>query len=506
MESLLKLVRTTIIIFIVCIFNPGEINSQTYKIDSLEREIARRTGKEKLRPMVKLAIQLASIDPRRMQQLASRISSEAREFSDTLFWIKGERLLAAAYRRLEKMDSSNFVSLRILPIARKESITEYGWLLNGLALGQMYYGQYDLSLKCFFELYDIAVSQKDTETISSTLNNIGLVYYKLENFTKAIDYFEKASRDCAKEDLIHRHINLTLCYIYTNRLSLARQFILKMQNGEEAEEYRLDILHAWGRYYLQRHDTDSAMLRFTDCLREAEKRKSIEYQIVSSAELAEIFAGKKEIDRAENYFTKAATIAAYSTYAEETMSVFRLTGKFYEQKGDLAKSLTYYKKHLALKDSIYGKGVLNKLITIENDFISRQKDIEIMQQKELLESQRLKAERRKIITLFSLAFCILLILLLASMYRLYRRKRVDNRILESKVESRTRELEALYVESEKRLQNELTLYRRRCKQFEDTVLNIAAVCDLGMKDESKNLYFEKIKVVTDGIFQASKRD
>ena len=76
-----------------------------------------------------------------------------------------------------------------------------------------------------------------------TLNNIGLVYYKLEDYDKALNYYEQSlsmRNERNSEDAITL-INMSLCHAYKSNFPLAKDFVrqaLDHCNNECSKNFR----------------------------------------------------------------------------------------------------------------------------------------------------------------------------------------------------------------------------------------------------------------------------
>src|SRR5690606_30879793 len=85
------------------------------------------------------------------------------------------------------------LSQKGLLIAQRNNIDhEVGEILNIMGISYALQGEYGKSLDYFFKR--LVLSQSKDTIDSHSYNNIGLVYYKLQNFPRAIMYYKKALR------------------------------------------------------------------------------------------------------------------------------------------------------------------------------------------------------------------------------------------------------------------------------------------------------------------------
>ena len=68
---------------------------------------------------------------------------------------------------------------------------EYKKILNGLAVAYTFKAEYDKALEYNFQSLVVREAEGDKAEISITLNNIGLVYFKLHNYEGALKYYNQ---------------------------------------------------------------------------------------------------------------------------------------------------------------------------------------------------------------------------------------------------------------------------------------------------------------------------
>lgn len=111
--------------------------------------------------------------------------------NDSLKIVMSYRLKGATLRRMEKLDEALAMATKTFLIAKRNNfVDEMKFLLNTMALIYTNKAQYDLALDCNFQSLIVRELQGDQSEISVALNNIGVAYFKLRNYNRALEYFK----------------------------------------------------------------------------------------------------------------------------------------------------------------------------------------------------------------------------------------------------------------------------------------------------------------------------
>src|SRR4029453_9603682 len=100
---------------------------------------------------------------------------------------------------------------------------------NGLAIGYTFQGRYDEALTCYMRVLELLEENDDKKERSVILNNVGLVYFKLNDYDKALFYYDK-SLQLKKQlenpvDLDILLLNISQCHAYKSNFVLAKKFM-----------------------------------------------------------------------------------------------------------------------------------------------------------------------------------------------------------------------------------------------------------------------------------------
>lgn len=203
--------------------------------------------------------------------------------------------------------------------------------------------------------------------MSSTLNNIGNVYARVEDWDKAVTYFQK-SKDLAMETSNQKIysvslINLASCYSAQKKYALAITHYLEALNLENAQNDPLSLalihsnlghlyfnvglpekaatfLHKGKRYYEYIEKTDSLSWELNSLL------------TTNRNDLGEYYISVGQLDSAKYYFEMAIKSAQRSNILDDMAMAYYGLYQIFFKKNDFERALVHYKMYTSLKDSV----------------------------------------------------------------------------------------------------------------------------------------------------------
>lgn len=418
------------------------------------------------------------------------------QLKDTLQLVRGFQLKATAFRRINEIDSSNNTIKAILPLARKKNYrAELQDLLHGLALGLLYKAQFDEALKYNFEALEIRRSFGTQRQIGYTLSNIGLVYYKLADYRRALEYFIQALKQLRADPDGNKTIekimtNIALSYAYLGDIKQAEEYIREIygQCGQHCSTEDLEhMAFCKGIISLARGDTTMAKKDFYESYTLAIADGQERLQLDNIIYLSRIYIGSNSLVEAEHYLRMAEKLILGGVpYTMELMNVYGQFAELYERKGDYKRVAEFQRRHMALKDSIYDDEVTTSLMRIEVAHIEREKNAKIETQLKLLRLKETIMSRQRMITILSSITVVLLIGFVIMLSRIIRDKKVRNEDLEARVRSRTIELERLVEQSKKWLDERRLWMQKILYSVNHTAKTIEGLSSLASIDPASN--------------------
>jgi Tfp pilus assembly protein PilF len=465
--------------------------AQNHKIDSLKSLLPEKQDSLRAEIYLELCYEYVNDDDsRNALDYAKKLSQLTLLLKDTIRYVNAERLRALAYRRIEDLDSARIVSLNILPIARKfNSDWQSCMILNGLSVGHLFAAEYDLALKYGLMTYEEAINAKDTVMITRVLNNIGLVYYKLSNYDKAIEYYKLGISFPIKDSssLMTYYMNLGLCHAHKGQLDSAKRFLHLSKRFCEAsgKKIYMEFLFDCGVYHRLSNQFDSADICYSKSYRIAKEIGNRQYQAICALDIAEVYLERKNSRMARHFLYVAERVIDSTSFRSESINIYNKLIQLAKNLGETPGKILYYQqRYIALKDSVYSRAFFNNLVSIEKDFLERRKNDEIVKQKKLADEKDTQIARHQVIILFILTILTFLFLLLWLLFRNYKQKRLMNLLLDKKVRERTIELLENRGRTKQESETQLLVMERLKADMQKRLMTIEGLCVTALNDET----------------------
>jgi class 3 adenylate cyclase len=220
---------------------------------------------------------------------------------------------------------------------------------------------YPKASEYYLQLKALAESKGDKKAIPTTLNNLGFAAHQMHDFQAAVDYFS------ASEKAAHSTGKVTPAYVFTN-LGIAWN---NLGDRERAIEN------------LQQAD-----------LRTKENADKCYIEHLISA----IYLKNKEVYLALRYNESTVKSAQKANKPQVLCEAYEVASEIYQQLYEYDKALDFYKKHLALKDSLLREDRLRQqsleslhslLEQSENELLQKLQDTDLRE----AEMKRLELEK-----------------------------------------------------------------------------------------------------------------
>lgn len=303
---------------------------------------------------------------------------------------------------------------------------------------------------------NLVLDREDSVRIKNAYNTMGLAYYRLNDYDNALKYYDSS-----------------LYYA----VLLKDEFWQGLVTGNLAV-----ILFRQGK-------TEEALDKF-----ETDIRTSLKYKDLSSASNAYLSVGEVFIETgkyrlAKNYLDSAYRLLNQVDFPTIRERYYKNMSEWHQLIDDHSKALSYYKKHITLRDSIQEILTKSQLEKIQNErtFEEQLADINLLKAENDLRAKELRFSRASIIAL------ILIFLLLSGL--LYTIKKNNNALnelnlkLEDKVRARTAKL--------KKINSELDTYLYRASHDVRrpilTIIGLSQVADLTPYNQERFAIHQTIK-------------
>lgn len=287
-------------------------------------------------------------------------------------------------------------------------------------------GKYDEALDSYTKALEIDKGLNDLTSISVDLNSIGKIFELWTDFDKALDFFNQSLQIAQEQNNLHqvavRKASIASVYKSMKRYEEALKWLkeslaLEIELGRVVEKgYRLDQI---GEIYtlMERYDVAEGYLKQALTIFEENQIQS-SLSIVAN-HLAVNHMHKGDVRNAIGYFQKSLTIAKRIGFSNMILKNSQELSMLFEDIGDFANALTYYKRFFQLKDSIYSENAQRQLKDFQAKYHTEQKEKElvVLNQEKLL--QELELNRSNQQKYFMIGLSLVLIMLLTTLYHRY---------------------------------------------------------------------------------------
>ena len=341
-------------------------------------------------------------------------------------------------------------------------------------------GQYDKSMELFRQEYEIFLELQDLKEQATSLTNIGSAWSSMGRQDSAVAYYLKAMAiDEVRGDsfgISLHHNNIGAIYSddgvyekalthYQQALSIRQSMKLerkyaqcysylttlygRMKQYEKAEEYgktgigyalKFDNLSLAGIISNSLGSNCNDQGKYAEAIPWLEKTleywgplKNEVYNTYAYYNLAEAYAGLGDTGKALQYADKGYEIVKRLDLDFQHELYYKVYAKIYEVKGDLRQAFDWYKKYVAVADSIFRQDNTKKVAQMEAQYEVQKK--EALLAKKQLELERQAGQKR----LYLFSAIALLILAIAGYVFLRSRQRIRQK--ETELQTRINEAE-----------------------------------------------------------------
>ncbi|PLX02701.1 MAG: hypothetical protein C0594_11620 [Marinilabiliales bacterium] len=296
------------------------------------------------------------------------------------------------------------------------------------------------------ENYEIALaigeSKKDTNLLSKCVNNLGISYFYLRKDTVALEYYQK-SIEMAKalSDITRMAASLdNMGLIYQRQKKYDQALASHKQSMAIREELNdkfgiASCYHNIGVNYAGK--SDSIHQFFDEALKNYKIALKMYLSLGNKGELpkcyyniALLFYKKKDIDKAIEYGEKALDYGKEMGMLENMKLTYSLLSDCYKEKEDYKNAYEKYVNYKQTYDSLINAEKIKELAQLEMkyrfDKLQKEKEFE-QKRKDILKEEEIK--RQKVMRNFLSVGIAILLLLMFFIYRSYRIKRKDNKLL-----------------------------------------------------------------------------
>ena len=314
-------------------------------------------------------------------------------------------LIGIVYDVKARYDSAMLFHHKALKTAQEVNDTALiAGSLSNIGLTFWHVGSYYKALENFFASLGYFESMpQGNPNIASVYNNIGLIYSELKEYGKSIGYFRKAGEIYrSNSDTLGLGAVLTNMAVHYSKTDKPLQALDLIDSAIAVKRYGDDIYGLAIAYnekaYIQLNSGahDEAYASILQSLQYSRKIADQSAQAASYHMLQRFFRNRGNYSRAIRYNNMALEIARKIEDRKLIMENFLNLSEIYREQNDFEKSLHYYQLYSKMKDSLVDQHQLNNIYTIEFQHQLEKQQGESAKLQEKQEIQSLKIERQEL--------------------------------------------------------------------------------------------------------------
>ena len=288
----------------------------------------------------------------------------------------------------------------------------------------------------------------DSNGISACYNGIGLTYSNMRLYDEAVESYNKSLK-------IYQDFNMQneIANVLSNIgivLIKKKEFDQAFANFEKALEIRestndlvniAKIKQNMGMTMLESKQYQKSLVYFKEALKINTEQNNLAEKAANLHALGIAYTKLRNYNLAENYLNQSKQISIDLKFKNQLKENYKAFSELYKEIGQYAKALEYHEKYFLVHDTLLGKDMQEKLTDMQVKYETEKKEREI--EKEKLENQKSQAEldktiaEKKRLRAFNIFIGIGLILVLglvAVVFKSLQQKKRDNKIIEAEKE------------------------------------------------------------------------
>lgn len=503
-----RMVRS--VLFIFAIITPLQ-TSFAQNIDSLKRHLILAPEHEKADLYYLISARYHSIE---LIDSAAHFAREGffRAFNrnDSAGILRMGRIFAGGLYRLGKIDSAISVCLIALPIAQEFHSSEERTILNDLGLFHTLKAEYDEALEYHYRALEFNSSASE---LAISYLNIGFVHYKLRNHKQALMDYQEALRLSRQENFMRGrdilYINMALAQIELHEPDSAQAYLdlARQQCRDKCSDYV--IMHAdfaQGVILFGQKRYEEAMDYFTKSRKRAESNNDVRLLLDNTHYLADILLMDGKTQEAISCLRNAEQVANQPgmPFRLELTKLFDRLARAYRATGDFECVAQFQQQYSAIRDTLYGEDLANRLAKIEAEFLERENTAKIARQSEILDlNQRIIRTQQRFNILAGTLVLLGLIFTVFLMIAFKRKKRITA-MLDLRVRERTMELEKHRTALLQTIRQHELIIERLSNGIRTSLKRTTGLCDVARAETQNPMMQDRIDRIRQSIEQLKK--
>ena len=333
--------------------------------------------------------------------------------------------IGVVYRNIGDLEKALLYYYKSLNVSKqlKDSV-QLGYSYENLS--DYYYkkASYSVALENALTAFEIFSKINDERGQAYSLNNLGEIYLKQKNYDKAISYFLRAAELREKNNDMRGYakslIGLAEVYTELGKIKEAEEKYNESLAISRKIHYRKGIgsvLAGLSKIYFKQGMLENALAMADSSLKIDKVIMNRYGEIKNYNRKGLIYFQMNRFADARRYFMIAEKYAKESGHLDQQMESYKNLAELFAKKSAYKFSYEYYKRYMALKDSIYSQESMGKIADLQTTFAIAKKELENSILKKDIEYQKTFGRLLFVISIIT----ILIIILVVSRFRSQRK-------------------------------------------------------------------------------------
>lgn len=328
---------------------------------------------------------------------------------------------------------------------------------NGIAgaynnIGSIYKnrGQYQTALEYYQNSVEKYKISGNSRGLANTYNKLGILYFEWENLEKSVAFYELAleleEKNGNKQGIAHISTNLGLIFKQKGNKNTAIQHFQKVKEifTEVGDSKGIaNTLSNIGQVYLEVGEFKMAIPVLEEALSIESRLNESKGKSVAYLFLGKAYTFSGEFEKAHVALDSSLLLAQKSDLSEQIRENYLARSNLYNSTGKPELALEFYKKHIALKDSVFRLEKHQQITEMQARYETAQKEQEIdllKKDQELQESRIFKDRIYLILSAGGIVVLIFLLLLLVNRNRIRTRANQELAIQNEQIQQQKEEI------------------------------------------------------------------
>ena len=349
--------------------------------------------------------------------------------------VKLELLRNLSYNEMRDLNLSLKYAEELISLAKKMGNNRYlhiGYFQKGNRKRLL--GFLQEAMAAYFKSVDAAGKVKDSIGIGNAYGAIADIYSVSKDHSNAMLYYNKAIKILRKTSipvsLASAISNAGDEYLNYKNYDSALLYFKESETISEKTHYLIGTAYSLGNIgmvYANTGENNLAEKNINEAIRILETTGNYYPISVYLIAMADIYQQKADVTTGLNYAKRSLALAQHYGLKEQIADANLKLSELYETAGKPGEALTYYKNHIAYRDSVNNIKSVQKMADLRTNYEVSQKQTEV----DLLNQEK-RNQRIRVVSLFVILG--LTIIILGTLYWYYRaisreKKKSDNLLL-----------------------------------------------------------------------------